>query len=67
MQHVEVNGETCFYDGPKGLLNLIEEKMGRDTRNALVDFVEEAVDILRVGKRLSAKDEEALAHLRGAL
>ena len=41
MQHIEVNGETCFYDGPKGLLNLIDEKMGRDTRDAVGDLIDQ--------------------------
>jgi hypothetical protein len=70
MQHVDVCGEIRFYDGPAGLLDLIEEKLGLDTREALVEFIEEAIDILTAGKRiprLSEKDREAVNHPRGAL
>ena len=35
MQRIDVQGETRFFDGPEGLLLLIEEKMGLDTREAV--------------------------------
>jgi hypothetical protein len=67
MQHVDICGETRFYDGPKGLLNLIEEKMGPDTRDALVEFIEDVADILSYEYPASMATEEARLRLRGAL
>jgi len=38
---VEVNGEIYFPQGPEGLLDLIEEKMGPDTREAALELLTE--------------------------
>jgi hypothetical protein len=67
MMHLDVHGEIHFIDGPKALLNLIEEKMGPDTHDALVGFIEDAVDILSYEYPASMATEEARLRLRGAL
>jgi hypothetical protein len=55
MTHVDIHGEIHFYDGPKGLLNLIDEKMGHDTKDALEEFIQEGIDLLKENKRKDAR------------